>query len=79
MRLWFSAFAYMQLERLRAFGGQALARANLGAIRLRLMKVAASVTVSVRRIHVRLASGFPLKELFGACQRTLACGVESSP
>jgi hypothetical protein len=80
MRLWFSAFAYMLLERLRAWGlrGTALARANLGTIRLRLLKVAASVTVSVRRIYVRLASAFPLKELFGACQRTLACGIESS-
>lgn len=80
MRLWFSAFAYLLLERLRAWGlrGTALARANLGTIRLRLLKVAAAVTVSVRRIHVRLASAFPLKELFGACQRTLACDVESS-
>jgi hypothetical protein len=80
MRLWFSAFAYLLLERLRAWGlrGTALARANLGTIRLRLLKVAAAVTVSVRRIHVRLASAFPLKELFGACQRTLARGVESS-
>lgn len=80
MRLWFSAFAYMLLERLRAWGlrGTVLARANLGTLRLRLLKVAASVIVSVRRIHVRLASAFPLKEVFLACQRTLARRVESS-
>lgn len=69
LRLWFSAFAYLLLERLRALtlGGTALARATVGTIRLRLLKVAAHVTVSVRRVYIRMASAYPLKELFSRC------------
>ena len=79
MRLWFSAFAYLLLERLRAWGlrGSALERATLGTVRLRLLKVAAQVKVSVRRVYVQLCSAFPLQALFARCQQQLAA-VESS-
>ena len=71
LRLWLSAFAYLLLERLRALGlaGTELARATLGSVRLRILKVAAQVQVSVRRVHVRLASAYPLKALFGLCHQ----------
>lgn len=74
MRLWLSAFAYLLLERLRAWGlrGTALARASLGTLRLRLLKVAAQVTVSVRRVYVQLCSAFPLQPIFAQCQQRLA-------
>ena len=74
MRLWLSAFAYLLLERLRAWGlhGTALARATLGTLRLRLLKVAAQVRVSVRRVYIQMCSAFPLQELFAQCQRRLA-------
>ena len=74
-----SAFAYMFLERLRAWGlcGRTLERATLGSVRLRLLKVAAQVTVSVRRVYVQLCSAFPLQRLFAQCQQRLAA-VESS-
>src|SRR5215207_318958 len=54
LRLWMSAFAYLLLERLRSLTlqGTSLARATVGTIRLRLLKVAAQITVSVRRVHV---------------------------
>jgi len=79
MRLWLSAFAYLLLERLRAWGlaGSALAVATLGTLRLRLLKVAAQVTVSVRRVYVQLCSAYPLQRLFARCQQRLAA-VESS-
>jgi Transposase DDE domain group 1 len=79
MRLWLSAFAYLLLERLRAWGlrGSALERATLGSVRLRLLKVAAQVRVSVRRVYVQLCSAFPLQGLFARCQQRLAA-VESS-
>jgi hypothetical protein len=66
LRLWFSTFAYLLVSRLRATAlqGTRLANATVGTIRLQLMKVAAQLTVSVRRIHVRLCSAFPLQELF---------------
>lgn len=73
LRLWFSAFAYLLLERLRTLGlkGTALGQATAGSIRLRLLKVAAHVTVSVRRVQVRLASAYPLQALFALCHRRL--------
>lgn len=66
LRLWLSTFAYLLVARLRgiALQGSVLAKATAGTIRLRLFKVAAMVVVSVRRVHVRMASAFPLQEVF---------------
>jgi hypothetical protein len=75
LRLWLAAFAYLLLERLRAIGcrGTELARATAGTIRLRLLKVAAQVRVSVRRVAVQLSSAYPLSDLFRLChQRVMA-------
>lgn len=73
LRLWFSAFAYLLLERLRALtlGGSVLARATVGSIRLRLLKVGAQIKVSVRRVYIQLASAYPLRALFAHCQKVL--------
>ena len=73
LRLWLTAFGYLLLERLRALTlqGTELARASLGTIRLRLLKVAAQVHVSVRRVQVRLASAYPLQPLFAHCHARL--------
>lgn len=74
LRLWFSTFACLLVARLRATAlqGTVLARATVGTIRLRLLKVAAMVTVSVRRVHVRLAGAFPLKDAFRLAHERLA-------
>ncbi len=80
LRLWFSALAYLLLERTRAVGlrGTELARATAGSVRLKLLKVAAQVTVSVRRVYVQLSSANPLRELFTLChRRLLALGCSS--
>lgn len=77
LRLWFSAFAYLLLERVRTIGlvGSTLATATLGSVRLRLLKIAAVVRVSVRRIHVALCSAYPLQSVFAQAQQRLAgCG-----
>jgi hypothetical protein len=73
LRLWLAAFAYLLLERMRALGlaGTELARATVGTVRLRLLKVAAQVRVSVRRVYVQLSSAYPLQKIFGLCQRRL--------
>ncbi len=73
LRLWLATLGYLLLERLRSVGlrGSELARATVGTIRVRLLKVAASVTVSVRRVWVRLSSTFPLSELYRQCARRL--------
>lgn len=72
-RLWEATLAYLLLERLRTRGlaGTELERATAGSLRLRLLKVAAQVRVSVRRIYVQLSSAYPLRELFRLCHRRL--------
>jgi hypothetical protein len=74
LRLWFSAFALLIFERLRtvALAGTQLAKATVGTIRQRLLKIGAVVTVSTRRVYVRLASAFPLQKLFAQAHQTLA-------
>lgn len=73
LRLWLAAFAYMLLERVRALGccGTELARATAGSIRLKLLKVAARVTVSVRRVYIQLSSAYPRQDLFRLCHARL--------
>jgi len=61
LRLWFSSFAYVLLEALRRIGlpHTELAQATCGTIRLKLLKLGARVTVSVRRIKIAIASACP--------------------
>jgi hypothetical protein len=78
LRMWLCTFAYMLMERIRTIGcqGTELARATVGTLRLKLMKVAAQVKVSVRRVYVQLSSAFPLQKLFSLCQKRLSALVE---
>jgi hypothetical protein len=66
LRLWFSAFAHLLISVLRAevLHGTELAKATVGQIRLKLLKIAARVKISCRRIHLELASGYPYRETF---------------
>lgn len=72
-RLWEAMFAYLLLERLRTQGlaGTELERATAGSLRLKLLKIAAQVRVSVRRVYVQMCSAYPLQALFRLCQRRL--------
>jgi len=73
LRLWLSTFAYLLLRGLRAHAlkGTRLAAATVGTIRLHLLKIGAQVTVSVRRIYVRLSSAFPLAGIFATAHQRL--------
>lgn len=73
LRLWLSALAYVLLERVRTLGcaGTELAVATVGSVRMKLLKVAAAVRVSVRRVYVQLSSAYPLQSLFALCHRRL--------
>jgi Transposase DDE domain group 1 len=72
-RMWEATFAYLLLERLRSqsLAGTELERATAGSVRLKLLKVAAQVRVSVRRVYLQLNTSFPLQALFRLCQRRL--------
>jgi hypothetical protein len=73
LRLWFSAFALLLFQRLRtlALQGTELANSTAGTIRQRLLKIGAMVTVSTRRVYIRLASAFPLQNVFAQAHRAL--------
>lgn len=65
-RVLLSAAAYVLVDTLRreALVGTELANAQVGTIRLKLLKIGARVVSSVRRIVFHLAGGYPLKDLF---------------
>ena len=65
LRLLFSAFASILFDALRqALHGTRLARATAGTLRLRLLKIGARVTVSVRRVKVAMDSAHPSAAAF---------------
>jgi Transposase DDE domain group 1 len=66
LRLYFSSVAYLLLSALRRLGlhGTALAHAQCQTIRLKLLKVGALITLSIRRVWISLSSGYPEKALF---------------
>ena len=80
LRLSFSALTYLLLERMRALGlqGTQLANATVGTIRLKLLKVAAAITVSVRRIYVQLPSAYPYRHIFSHCHQRLMALVPNT-
>jgi hypothetical protein len=65
-RLMLSAAAYILVQALRrtALAGTELAEAQVDTIRLKLLKIAARVMISVRRVVFQLASGHPSQALF---------------
>ena len=58
--------AYVLLEHLRrvVLKGTQLAQAQVGTLRVKLLKVAARVRVSVRRVVLHLSSYYPYQPLF---------------
>jgi len=61
LRLWFASMAYVLLCALRRIGlaHTQFAEATCGTIRLKLLKIGAQVTLSVRRIRFAMASACP--------------------
>src|SRR5690348_114926 len=66
VRLWFASFAYVLLCALRRIGlaFTRFARASCGTIRLNLLKIGALVKISVRRVHLAMASACPYQHEF---------------
>jgi hypothetical protein len=73
LRLWFASLACVLVTALRrmALAGTELGQATAGTIRLKLLKLGALVTVSVRRIKIAIASACPLKAVFVNAHRRL--------
>ena len=68
MRLYWASFAYVLMAAMRRFAlaGTPLARAQCGTIRLKLLKVAAQLRITHRRIWLALPSAFPWQSDFAA-------------
>jgi hypothetical protein len=79
-RVLLSAAAYVLMEFVRRVGlvGTELAQAQVSTIRLKLLKIGARVSQSVRRVVLHLAGGYPLKELFERVVSRLRGGVAPS-
>jgi len=66
LRLYFSSIAYVLLQMLRRLGleGTELAKAQCTTIRLKLLKIGALIRITVRKVWISLAGGYPHVELF---------------
>jgi hypothetical protein len=66
LRLYFSSIAYVLLQMLRRLGleGTELAKAQCSTIRLKLLKIGALIRITVRKVWISLAGGYPHVELF---------------
>ncbi len=77
LRLWFASMAYVLVSALRRIGLKhtQFADATCGSIRLKLLKIGALVTISVRRIKIAMASACPYAQEFGLAHAALASTV----
>ena len=75
LRLYFSALAYTLMEALRrlALKGTAWAQARVDTIRLKLFKIGAVVSISVRRVMLAMSSAYPWKDIYAAAFHALRC------
>jgi hypothetical protein len=73
-RVILSAAAYVLMETIRRVGlrGTQLARAQVGTIRLKLLKIGTVIVRNTRRIRFFLASAYPYQELFKSACATLS-------
>jgi hypothetical protein len=73
IRLDYSSAAYLLMEALRRLGLKAteLARAQSATIRLKVLKIGALIRITVRKVWVSLAGGYPYAELFARVHAVL--------
>lgn len=73
LRLYFSSIAYVPIQTLRRLGltGTKMEKAQCDTIRLKLMKIGAQIRITVRKVWVALAEGYPYKEIFLQVQQNL--------
>lgn len=72
IRLYFSSMAYLLMEALRRLGlrGTEWAQAQAATIRLKVLKIGALIRVTVRKVWIALAEGYPYAKLWASiCAR----------
>ena len=77
LRLWFASMAYVLICALRRIGlaSTRLARASCATIRLKLFKIGALVTISVRRIKLAMNSACPFQREWALTYARLAAAA----
>ena len=80
LRLWFASMAYVLLAALRriALAHTQLEKATCGSLRLKLLKIGAQVTVTLRRIRVAMASACPHAEAFALAHAPIVPLIRAS-
>jgi hypothetical protein len=75
LRLYLSTLAYILISGLRRLGLKAtmLAEAQVSTIRTKLLKIGAQIRVTVRKVWVSMASGYPWQELYQQVWTNLRC------
>lgn len=66
LRIYLSVIGYTLMNGLRRLGlkATALAAAQVGTIRLKLLKIGAAIRVTVRKVWVQMASSYPYQSLY---------------
>jgi hypothetical protein len=66
IRLYFSSLAYLLMQALRRLGlqGTEMAKAQCTTLRLKLLKIGALIRITVRKVWVSMAGGYPYAEGF---------------
>ena len=64
--LYFSSFAYVLMQSLRALGAQGteLARAQVSTLRLKLLKVGTRIRITARRVWLSFSQAYPYARVF---------------
>ena len=77
LRLWLASFAYVLIEALRRLGLRvtSFAVATAGSIRLKLLKIGALVSLSVRRVKLAMSSAHPHQREFIAAFHALGAAA----
>jgi hypothetical protein len=77
LRLWFASMAYVLMCALRRIGlaKTNLARASSNTIRLKLFKIGALVSISVRRVKLAMNSACPFQREWALAYARLAAAA----
>jgi hypothetical protein len=77
LRLWLASMAYALLCALRRIGlaDTQFAEATCGTLRLKLLKIGALVSVSVRRVKIAMASAYPWQQEWALAHARLSAAA----
>jgi hypothetical protein len=75
IRLYFSSIAYTVLQAFRrlCLAETEMARAQCDTIRMKILKIGARIRITVRKVWIMLATGYPYKDLWDQILTRLAC------